>query len=253
MNNTLDHLTGTEDGVDETPVTMSISDERKSKDLELFHKWKTSGSKKDLGVLVHHLAPIIYKEVSRASGSLPTVALNAEAKNWTIKAIQTFEPERGFALSTHVMNYLPKVRRMNYKYQNAVRLPENMQLQFHDYNKSLGQLTDELNRDPTEEEMAQKLGWSKGQVVKFKGSLYSDLIEGGGEKDLEFTQFSDHPIMMKYLLEQLTPEEKTILQLNKTISSPELAARLGVNINGLNYRKDKLTQKIMKLKQELGI
>ena len=58
---------------------------------------------------------------------------------------------------------------------------------------------------------------------------------------------------MKYLMEQLTPEEKIILKYNKEISSPELAAKLGVNINGLNYRKDKLTQKILKLQKELGI
>jgi len=238
---------------DEKPIDVVIPDDRKAKDLALFHTWKASGSKKDLGVLINHLQPIIYKEVSRASGSLPTVALNAEAKKWAIKAVQTFEPERGFALSTHVMNYLPKVRRMNYKYQNAVRLPENMQLQFHDYNKALTQLSDELNREPDEKEMAERLGWSKGQVVKFKGSLYADLLEGSGEKDQQFSEYSDHPIMMKYLLEQLTPEERTILQYNKEISSPELAAKLGVNINGLNYRKDKLTKKILKLKKELGI
>jgi len=240
---------------EETSMTpsLSISEERKAHDLELFHKWKASGSKQDLGALVQHLSPIIYKEVSRASGSLPTVALNAEAKKWTIKAIQTFEPERGFALATHVMNYLPKVRRMNYKYQNAVRLPENMQLQFHDYNKSLGQLTDELNRDPTEDEMAQKLGWSKGQVVKFKGSLYSDLLEGSGEKDLEFTEFSDRSILMSHLMAQLDPQEKMILRLNKDLSSPELAAKLGVNTNRLNYLKKKLTEKIIKLQKELGI
>lgn len=228
-------------------------EERRAKDLELFHKWNKTKSKNDLGVLVNHLAPIIYKEVSRASGSLPTSALNAEAKNWTIKAIESFEPERGFALSTHVMNYLPKVRRMNYKYQNAARLPENMQLQFHEYNRSLAQLSDEHNREPTDEEMAKKLGWSKGQVVKFKGSLYSDLIESGSEKATEFTAFSDRPLMMKYLMEQLTPEEEMILRLNKDLSSQELAAKLGVNINGLNYRKEKLKQKILKLQAELKI
>lgn len=241
------------DAPDETPIKVSISEERKAKDLHLYHQWKKTGSKKDLGVLLDHLSPLIHKEVARVSGSLPVAALNAEAKKWTIKAIQTFEPERGFALSTHVMNYLPKVRRLNYKYQNAVRLPENMQLQYHEYNRALTQLSDELNRDPDEKEMAERLGWSKGQVVKFKGSLYSDLLEGSGEKDLEFSRYSDQPIMMKYLYEQLTPEEKTILKYNKEISSQELADKLGVNINGLNYRKDKLTQKILKLKKELGI
>lgn len=245
-----------DDGSEEedlTPIYHSVSEERRAQDLALFHKWKASGSREDMGKLVNQLSPFIYKEVSRASGSLPTAALNAEAKKWTIKAIQTFEPERGFALSTHVMNYLPKVRRLNYKYQNAVRLPENMQLQFHEYNKSLAQLSDELNREPTEEEMSKHLGWSKAYVVKFKGSLYADLLEGASEKPAELTQYSDNSILFKHLLEQLTPQEKMIWDLNKEISSTELAAKLGVNINRLNYLKDSLKKKVLKLKTELGI
>ena len=159
-----------------TPLTATeYFNNVKSKDQEAFDKWKASGSKKDLGILMNQLGPIIYAEVKRASGSLPTAALSAEAKKWAFKAIQTYDPAKGTAISTHVVNYLPKIRRMNYKFQNAVRLPENMQLKYHDYNHALVSLTDELNREPTDVEMAKKLGWSKPQTVKFKNSLYSGL------------------------------------------------------------------------------
>jgi len=246
-------LAASEDEEDYTPVFHSVSEERRAQDLAMYHQWNKTKSREDMGKLVNQLSPLIYKEVSRASGTLPTAALNAEAKKWTVKAIQTFEPERGFALATHVMNYLPKVRRLNYKYQNAVRLPENMQLQFHEYNKSLAQLSDELNRDPTEEEMAKHLGWSKAYVVKFKGSLYADLLEGASEKPAELSHYSDNSILFKHLLEQLTPQERMIWDLNKELSSTELAAKLGVNINRLNYLKNSLKNKVLKLKTELGV
>lgn len=225
----------------------------KNKDQEAYEQWHKSGSKKDLGVLVNQLSPIIYAEVKRASGSLPTAALSAEAKKWAFKAIQTYDPSKGTAISTHVMNYLPKIRRMNYKFQNAVRLPENMQLKYHEYNHALVMLTDELNRDPTDEELARKLGWSKPQTVKFKNSLYSDLIESNSERPSEFTQFNTQALLMEHLMSQLDYQEKFILDNIKLISSTELASKLGINLNRLNYLKGKLKDKIQKIQLESGM
>jgi RNA polymerase primary sigma factor len=227
--------------------------ERRQKDQELYETWKATGSKKALGDLVEQLSPLIYSEVRSQSGSLPTAALAAEAKKWAVKAIQTYDPSKGAALSTHVTTWLAKVRRLNYRYQNAVRLPENMQLKFHEYNRAVQDLTDELNREPTETELASKLGWSTGHVVKFKNSLYSDLIESSSASPVEYTQFNDSAILMQHLLSQLTPDERFILENTKVLSSTEMANRLGVNINRLNYLKSKLTQKIKKLQQEVGL
>ncbi len=225
----------------------------KEKDQELYENWRKSGSKADMGKLIDNLSGIIYQEVRRASGSLPTAALSAEAKKWAYKAVQTYDPSKGTTISTHVGNYLPKIRRMNYKFQNAVRLPENMQLKFHEYNHSLSMLTEELNREPTDEELAHKLGWSKPQTVKFKNSLYSDLIESNTEKPGEFTHFNENAILMQHLMNQLDYQEKFILENSKVISSTELAKKLGVNLNRLNYLKAKLAEKIKAIKHDSGM
>lgn len=227
--------------------------ERRQKDQDLYDHWKETGSKQSLGKLIEQLSPVIFSEVRRASGSLPPAALEAEAKKWTVQAIKNYDPSKGAALSTHVMNYLPKVRRMNYKYQNAVRLPENMQLQYNEYNRALTDLTDQLNRDPTEAEMATALGWSKPQVIKYKNSLYADLVESSSARPSEFTQFNDNAILMQHLLSQLTADERFILENSKIISATEMAEKLGVNINRLNYLKSKLTQKIKSIQHDIGL
>jgi DNA-directed RNA polymerase specialized sigma subunit len=226
---------------------------RKERDLELYTIWKETGSKKHLGELVDNLGGIISAEVRRASGSLPTTALAGEAKKWTFKAIQTYDPSKGVALSTHVMNYLPKIRRMNYKFQNAVRLPENLHLKFHEYNHAVTLLTEELNREPSNEELASKLGWSKPQTLKFKNALYADLIESGNERASEFTQFNENALLMEHLMSQLDYQEKFILENAKVITSTDLAKQLGVNINRLNYLKSKLAEKIKKIKRDSGM
>lgn len=227
--------------------------EARTKDLEMWYQWKESGSKQHMGKLIDQLSPLVYHEVQRASGSLPTSALAAEAKKWTIKAVQTYDPSKGTTLSTHVMNYLPKVRRMNYKYQNAVRLPENMQLKYHEYNKALNDLTEELGRDPKPEELSKRLGWSKPHVVKFGGSLYSDLIESQSERPAEYTHFNENSILLDHLRQQLSEQELLLLDNVDKYTVKEMCDKLGVNVNRYNYLRRKLIDKITKIKQEIGL
>lgn len=236
----------------DTPQVNSLADTR-AKDFLLWQQWKETGSKAHLGQLMDQLSPLIYHEVQRASGSLPTSALSAEAKKWTYAAVQTYDPSKGTTLSTHVMNYLPKVRRMNYKFQNAVRLPENMQLQYHEYNKAVTDLTEQLNRDPSPEEVAHRLGWSKALVVRFSSRLYADMIESQSERPAEYTRFNENSILMDHLRQQLTHDELFMLDNADTLSVKEMCEKLGVNLNRYNYLRRKLVDKIARIKGEIGL
>ena len=225
----------------------------KQRDLDLYYAWKKSGDKQALGALVKNLHPIIYSEVRRVSGTLPEGALSSEAKKWAIKALQTYDPTKDVAISTHVTNYLPKVRRLNYKYQNSARLPENLQLQFTEFQNTISNLENELNREPTDEEVAAKIGWSKPQVIKFKGSLYKDLVESSTQRPVETSQFNTSRFLLDHLMSKLDEEEKMILTNSKDISATELAVKLGVSISRLNYLKAKLRDKISGIKTEIGM
>lgn len=228
-------------------------DARKQKDIDLFNHWKATGSKESLSTLVHQLKPLIYSEVQRTSGTLPESALSAEAKKWAVHAINNFDPNRGVALSTHVTNYLQKVRRLNYKYQNAARLPENLHLQYSQFQTAAANLESELNREPTDEELAKKLGWKTKEVSKFKGQLYSDLAESATERPREVHQFNENKFLLDHIIDNLTAEEKYILMNAKDKSAEENARHLGVNIPRYNYLKAKLVKKIAEMKSEIGM
>lgn len=225
----------------------------RSKDQELYDQWKKTGSKQHLGQLINQLSGVIYQEVNRQSGSLPSSALSAEAKKWAIKAINSYDPAKGTQLSTHVTNYLQRVRRLNYKYQNAVRLPENMQMQYRQWNMANQELADQLNRDPTEDELAKSLGWSKPQVIKYRNSLYADLSESASDKPAKFTHYNENAELMAYLMSQLTHDEKFIFDNAKEMPAPEVTKRLGVNINRYNYIKKQLIKKIERIKKEIEL
>jgi DNA-directed RNA polymerase specialized sigma subunit len=227
--------------------------ETRRKDQELYDEWKKTGSKQALGQLISQLSGPIYSEVQRQAGTLPNTALSAEAKKWAIRAIKTYDPTKGASISTHVMGYLPKVRRMNYKFQNAARLPENMQLKYKLWDRAVQNLADKLNRDPTDEEVSTELGWSKGLVIKFRNSLYEDLIESSTARPYETTSFNENKILLDHIMSELSPEEKMIWDNSKKMSSEDLASKMGININRLNYLKAKLKAKVQKIKTDIGL
>lgn len=246
-----------EDMVDEaeehdvsTPPSVFL--ERRNKDAALYDQWNATKSPQHLGALMEQLSPLIYKEVQHTSGSLPRAALSSAAKRWTIKAIETYDPTKGAALSTHVTSYLRKVRRMNYKFQNAVMLPEDKHRQFESFRHARETLTEQLSREPTDEELASHVGWSKPQVIKFKKSLYDDLTESGEKHPVEFVQSTDNAFLMEYLNHTLSPDEKFILHNFKEMPAKDLAEKLGVNISRLNYLKGKLIKRIKEVQVQLG-
>jgi DNA-directed RNA polymerase specialized sigma subunit len=250
MENVLDNGV-MDDGIDEPIVPEKI--DYKSKDIALYNNWAQTKSKKDMSKLINHLAPILTKEVSSVAGSVPTVALMGEAKIWAIKAVKTFDPNKGFALSTHVTNYIRRTKRVNYKYQNFARLPEHMQLDFHHYNRAVQSLTDEMNEEPTSQHIADRLGWSKSRVDKFKSRIYSDHIESANENPTQVSEFSDNNLLLKSLLSHLNEQETFILNNRGKMSSVQLAEKIGVDTNRLNYLMRKLRDKVAQLKIELGM
>ena len=223
----------------------------RSADMDAYNHWKATGDKQSLGLLVKQLHPVIYSQVERVSGTLPKAALSAEAKKWTVKAIESYDPSRGAALATHVLNYLPKIRRLNYKYQNSARLPENLQLQYTNFQTGVSQLQEELSREPTDEEIAKQLGWSKPLVTRFKASLYDDLVESASQRPSEVSQFNENSFLMDHIMSQLTPEEKFILIDSPSMSATDAAKKIGVNLSRWNYLKSKLRDKIMAMKQDI--
>jgi DNA-directed RNA polymerase specialized sigma subunit len=225
--------------------------EAKQKDIASFNTWKTTGDKAALGALMKQLHPIIYSQVERVSGTLPKAALSAEAKNWTLKAIESYDPTKGASLSTHVLNYLPKIRRLNYKFQNSARLPENLQLQYSNFSNATANLQETLGREPNDAEIAEHLGWSKPLVTRFKGSLYEDLVESVSQRPQEVSQYNENKFLMDHILSQLNEQEKFILLNSPNMTAQQAADHIGVNLSRWNYLKGLLTNKIRKMKSEI--
>jgi DNA-directed RNA polymerase specialized sigma subunit len=184
----------------------------KSKDLELWQRWKQTGSPQDLQALLNQMMPIISREVSKWAAAMSRSLLEAEGKRLAIEAFHAYNPNAGTALSTFVASRLPKLSRLVYSNQNAARLSEANALLFHAYNSANNKLNETLGRDPTHDELADELGWSIKKLKQFKKqALRKEYIESeehpdAGKSDEYLVDFIHHglPTIQKQIFEMAT-------------------------------------------------
>lgn len=215
-------------------------------EMEHFNRYKETGDLRDRTKTLMALTPVLFKKHQQLAGSLPDSALKAEIAKHAVNGIESYDPTKGAKLSTHVFNHIAQASRLNYTYQNVVRMSEDKQQgKFKHYKKALDDLNSELNREPTDFEVAKRLCWSEKEVKDMKAGLFSDIFESRQEVADERSQFSDDKIKFNYIMDNLTHDEKRFFR-DKTsgMSQTDMAARHKMDINKLNYTGRKLTDKV---------
>lgn len=216
-------------------------------EMEHYNNYKQTGDPRDRTKTLMALQPVLFKKHQQLAGSLPDSALKAEIAKHAVNAIENYDPTKGAKLSTHVFNHVAQASRMNYTYQNVVRMSEDKQQgKFKHYKKALDDLNAELNREPTDHEIAQRLGWAEKEVTDLKAGLFADVAESRLEFADERSQFSDDNTRMAYVMDNLTPQEQKFFKDKavRGLSQSEMSQRHGMDTNKLNYTGRKLTEKV---------
>lgn len=218
-------------------------------EMEHYTRYKETGDMRDRTKTLMALRPVLFKKHQQLAGSLPDAALQGEISRHAINAIDTYDPSKGAKLSTHVFNHIQQASRLNYNYQNVVRMSEDRQQgKFKHYKKALDDLNSELNREPSDAELAERLSWTEKEVLAMKNSLFADISESTMEMPDEKSQFSDDLTKMDYIKSSLAPDELQFFK-DKTsgMSQADLSSKHGMDVNKVNYTNRKLAAKIQGL------
>jgi DNA-directed RNA polymerase specialized sigma subunit len=229
----------------------------KQTDLKLWEKYKESGSPADRDALIKHLDPLLRKQVAKWAGNVPQNTLMTQAKLLAAKALDTYNPDRGAALSTHVVNGLAPLSRTVYTYQNVARIPENITLKLNSYNAAKDHLITTLGRDPNTDELHQELGWNANELSRMDKYVRKDLVEsvGGLNDNFYGSNASDEDDILASLYFSLTPQEKKIFEYTTgysgkaILSNSEIMEKLGLSQAQLSYQKALLKDKIEKMRK----
>lgn len=160
---------------------ISLSSFSKDEEMEMWKRYKNKNDRKALSSLVRSYRPMM-KHRTKAwttNSPLPKTAVEAEGNRLIRMGIDTYDPKKGAALNTHVWNYLTKIHRYGYTYQNVGSIPEPRAAKVGLFQNTFSQLEDKYNREPTAVELEQALGWKASEVNAMQKELRSDLDLSG--------------------------------------------------------------------------
>ena len=212
--------------------------------------WKTEPTPERLGAIIKEYNPLIESEVRKFQGTLPPQALRSQAKRFTIDAIKNYDPSKGAKLSTHIVNTLQKLHRENYKYQQSVRLSEELQRGIGPFLSVKDSLTHELQREPTAEELADSLGWPLSRVERTERQAKGEMLGAALDFDpVDPYQETTDP-RLDYVYFDLTPIDKLIMEYTtgyggkQQLSKKEIAKKLKISPAAVTQRSVKIAKKI---------
>lgn len=245
--------------VDVTKTAATNGPKDKTQDLHLWHQWNNNGRKpEDLKPLVSQFRGMIRSQAGQYVGrvELPPAAINAEFKRHAVRALTTFDPNKGTALGTWVYNGMKKSKSFIAQHQNVVRISEKRLYNIGDFNNAKSQLSSSYGREPTTHELADHLGWHTDEVVRLEKQQRSDLIGSELAVDpIEFLPSKEHELRA-FLPHELDATELFVYEHSTgengkpRLSGNEIAKRLKVSPATVSRLKTGIARKAKRLMED---
>ena len=227
---------------------------------QLWEQYQREPTTENYDSLVKGLQPIIRFSISRSAGGLYDPVINTEALTLTNKAIQSYKPEGGAKLTTHIVNQLQPLSRKKRERAFTVKVPEKQKLNHFTINTAIERYKEAHNdEEPSLVDIADITGLSTKRIKKVLddavgiGTQYGvseDSTSVTAETDflteaMDYVYLDEDAIgkkIMKHSLGYSAAPQKTVR---------ELGAELGISPATISRRAEMLVDKIQKINHAL--
>ena len=224
---------------------------------EAFDNWKKKPTPENMGVLLDKAEPVINSAVQSYAGG--NQALKSRARLLASKAFQSFDPDKGAKLHTHLMTQLQPLTRYSRAYSQVLHVPERTSADLYQIHQGHQRFVDEYGREPADSELADMTGISMRRIAKVRGYAKGEMAESGlteqdeGETAVMYPGVSradPNQIWLEYVHHDLGPLDQKILEWKtgyngkETLSTNEIARRLGLTPGAVSQRSAKIAERM---------
>lgn len=178
----------------------------------------------------------------------PEVIRN-QFKIQALKAFETFDPNRGVQLNTHVTNMMRKATRYLIRHQNIGVVPEVRALKARDFLEGRAQVAERLGREPNQLELSQHLKWSPAEVRRMEREMRQSSPTAQWEDEPTGLRPSREAEVIQMIQYELSGEERLVYEYLFGIGKPQMqpgqiATRLVWTPSKVTRIKNKILAKI---------
>lgn len=218
-----------------------------------WQKWKKTQSPSDLAGALRAVDSVI-DEVPRANPKLSRSLLRGQAKGRAIEALNSFDPEQGASLKTHVRNHLKPLTMRSHGQTRAISRGRFVEETATEYRNEMREFEETMGREPTAGEMADRM--------KISGKRSSQLMERSRQYEVPESQMESLGAVpgsedsrlarwTEFVYHDLTPRDQLMMDYRlgrngkPQLGLEEIAEKLGTSTTTVHKVLNRVADRIM--------
>src|ERR1700730_5677460 len=161
-------------------------------ELDLAARIKKGDREARVLIIKANLRLVVKIALDYANFGLPLLDLVSEGNIGLMKAVERFDPAKGGKLSTYAAWWIKQsIKRALDNQSKTIRLPVHLVDKISKMRRVSSQMSEELGREPTDDEFAEEIGLSRGKVSKLKTVSIRPASLDASISDDDSTEFGE--------------------------------------------------------------